>query len=59
LRALQVSRGYQVAGSSSLVNDVLIALSARSVGATVVTSNAKDFTAIREIRPFKLTVVSA
>jgi len=59
LRALQVSRGYQVAGSSSLVNDVLIALSARSVGATVVTSNAKDFTAIREIRPFKLTVVPA
>src|SRR2546422_215444 len=59
LRELQVSRGYQVAGSSSLVNDVLIALSARSVGATVVTSNAKDFTAIREIRPFKLTVVSA
>jgi predicted nucleic acid-binding protein len=59
LRALQASRGHQVAGSSSRVNDVLIALSARSVGATVVTSNAKDFIAIREIRPFKLTVVSA
>jgi predicted nucleic acid-binding protein len=41
------------------VNDVLIALSARSIGATVVTSNARDFAAIREIRPFKLTVVPA
>lgn len=59
LRALQESRGYQVAGSPSLVNDVLIALSARSIGATVVTSNARDFAAIREVRPFKLTVVPA
>ena len=57
LRALQASRGYQVAGSPSLVNDVLIALSARSIGATVVTGNARDFAAIREIRPFRLTVV--
>lgn len=58
LRALQESRGYHVAGSPSLVNDVLIALSARSIAATVVTGNARDFVAIREIRPFKLTVVS-
>lgn len=54
LRALRVSRG----GGSSLVNDVLIALSARSIGATVVTSNARDFAAIRALRPFKLTVVA-
>ena len=46
-------------GSSSLVNDVLIALSARMIGATVVTSNSRDFTAIREVCPFKLTVVPA
>lgn len=59
LRALQASRGFRVAGSPSLVNDVLIALSARSIGATVMTSNARDFAAIREIRPFKLSVVSA
>ena len=59
LRALQQSRGYQVAGSSSLVNDVLIALSARSIGATVVTGNGRDFAAIREIRTFKLSVVPA
>ncbi len=59
LRALQASRGFRVAGSPSLVNDVLIALSARSIGATVMTSNARDFAVIREIRPFKLSVVSA
>jgi len=57
LRALQASRGYRAAGSPSLVHDVLIALSARAIGATVVTGNARDFTAIREIRPFKLIVV--
>ncbi len=57
LRALQARRGRRVPGSPSLVNDVLIALSARSIGATVVTSNARDFLAIREVRPFKLTVV--
>ena len=59
LRALQASRGHRVAGSPSLVNDVLIALSARSIGATVVTSNARDFVAIREVRPFKVAVVPA
>jgi predicted nucleic acid-binding protein len=40
------------------VNDVLIALSARAIGATVVTSNAKGFDAIRAIRSFNLTVVA-
>ena len=59
LRALQESRGYRIGGSPSLVNDVLIALSARSIGAAVVTSNARDFTAIREVRSFELTVVPA
>ena len=59
LRALQESRGSHVAGFHSLVNDVLIALSARMIGATIVTSNARDFTAIRTIRPFKLNVVPA
>jgi predicted nucleic acid-binding protein len=58
LRTLQRS-GYQVAKSGSLVNDVLIALSARSIGATVITANATDFTAIREVRRFMLTVVPA
>lgn len=40
-----------------LVNDALIALSARSIGAAVVTRNEKDFCLIREVRPFHLEVV--
>jgi predicted nucleic acid-binding protein len=58
LRRLK-DRGYKVSGSHSIVNDVLIALSARSIGATVVTSNVGDFLAIRAIRPFKLLLVKA
>ena len=57
LRTLQTSRGHAGTGYPSLVNDVLIALSARSIGASVVTSNARDFAAIGGIRPFKLTIV--
>src|SRR5882672_10785584 len=37
LRRLQARRGFQIAASHSIVNDVLIALSARSIGASVVT----------------------
>lgn len=46
-------------GAPSLVNDVLIALSARALGATVVTSNVRDFAAIRAVRPFALAAVPA
>ena len=58
LRTLQ-PRGYRLASTPSLVNDVLIALSARSIGATVLTTNTRDFEAIRGIRPFKLGIVPA
>lgn len=57
LRRLQESRGYTVATAYGLVNDVLIALSARSIGATVITQNERDFVAIQTIRPFKLALV--
>ena len=57
LRALQASRGSVATSYHSLVNDVLIALSARATGASVVTSNARDFAAICRVRPFKLTIV--
>jgi predicted nucleic acid-binding protein len=39
---------------ASFVHDVLIALSARSIGASVVTRNVEDFAAIRELRPFEI-----
>ena len=56
LRRLQTEMSYDVSGAYSLSNDVLIALSARSIGATVVTQNQADFEAIRTLRPFKLAV---
>jgi hypothetical protein len=56
LRSLQ-ERGFRVEASHSIVNDVLIALSARSIGATVVSQNERDFRAIQAVRPFELRVV--
>lgn len=51
-------RGREVR-RASMVNDVLIALTARAMGATVVTANALDFQAIREFRRFSLQVIEA
>jgi predicted nucleic acid-binding protein len=56
LRRLQ-QRGFHLEASHSIVNDVLIALSARSIGATVVSQNERDFRAIQAVRPFELRVV--
>ena len=58
LSRLQAARGYDRAGAAALVNDVLIALSARSIGATVITQNASDFRVIQTVRPFQLEIVS-
>ena len=57
LRQLQESLGYTMASAYGLANDVLIALSARSIGAVVITQNERDFAAIQRIRPFKLAIV--
>ena len=54
-----VGEGLQPGKSHSIVNDVLIALSARASGAVVVTQNERDFRAIQAIRPFRLEVVPA
>ncbi len=59
LRRLQSERGYNLRRSHSIANDVLIALSARSIGATVATQNARDFQAIQTIRSFGLQLISA
>ena len=57
-RAGSTLRKLKLAGrevrSASFVNDVLIALHARALGATVVTANIADFAAIREVEPFSL-----
>lgn len=56
LRRLRTEMSYNVSGAYSLCNDVLIAVSARSIGATVITQNQADFEAIRTLRSFKLAV---
>lgn len=43
----------------SLLNDVLIALGARRVGAEVVTHNGRDFRLIQRHVPFSLRVLKA
>lgn len=58
LRKLQTAHGYRLRQAHSLAHDVLIALSARAVGGTVVTQNSRDFLAIQSIRPFKLSLIS-
>ena len=57
LRRLQARRGFHLATSHSIVNDVLIALSARSIGATVVTQNEGHYRAIQAVSPFQLVVI--
>jgi predicted nucleic acid-binding protein len=55
-RAGAVLRKLKFAGrnvrDASLWGDVLIALTARSIGATVVTSNVADFAAIQRFETF-------
>jgi hypothetical protein len=41
-----------------LVNDCLLVLSARSLGATLYTRNRDDFTLFQNIRSFSLVVIS-
>ena len=44
---------------ASLVNDLLIALTARQIGAIVYTRDFEDFEAIRRVRDFSLQAVPA
>jgi predicted nucleic acid-binding protein len=41
-----------------LVNDCLLALSALAIGATLYTSNRRDFLLLRQIRSFSLVIVN-
>jgi predicted nucleic acid-binding protein len=56
LRALR-SAGQEIR-RASLVSDLLIALTARQMGATVYTNDTADFEAIRRIRDFSLRALS-
>jgi predicted nucleic acid-binding protein len=56
LSKIQLDRGFEPAKLRDLHFDVLIALTARTCGARVITSNRADFELIRECRDFKLEV---
>ena len=57
LSELQRVKGYNIKKSSSITNDCLIAVSARSIGAVLYTQNRKDFQAIRDVFDFKFSFV--
>jgi predicted nucleic acid-binding protein len=57
LSLLRIKRKDLMNKVSTLINDTLIALSARSIGATVYTSNVADFHIIRELSKFSLVVI--
>ena len=57
LAKLQEREGYDLKKTASITNDVLIALSARQIGATVVTQNRRDFEAIRRCKHFDLLIM--
>lgn len=48
------AKGYDVHKTREIHFDVLIAMTARKIGAYLITSNADDFTAIREVMNFNL-----
>jgi predicted nucleic acid-binding protein len=56
LARMKSDSGFQVSKLRDLHFDVLIALTARSHGACLITTNRADFELIREYRDFKLEV---
>ncbi|OGW07079.1 MAG: hypothetical protein A2889_05245 [Nitrospinae bacterium RIFCSPLOWO2_01_FULL_39_10] len=46
--------GFEDRFLSKVTNDVLIALSARQIGAVLVTNNVKDFSKVKEFVDFKI-----
>ncbi len=53
LRELVRTEGQTPASARSLANDVLLALSCREAGVTLVTENLRDFQRIRRLVPFE------
>lgn len=56
LQQLGLRHGFEATGLARLSHDVLIALTARKIGAVVFTLNRRDFERIRELRYFQLRV---
>lgn len=57
LSKLRVQQPHLKSKLPRLINDTLIAMSAKSIGATVVTLNSSDFEAIHSIRNFSYLTI--
>jgi len=57
LRTLQARHKINLRHRIRLANDCLIALSARQVGATLLTRNVRDYQLIRQVTPFAFIAV--
>jgi predicted nucleic acid-binding protein len=57
LRSLQTCHRVNLRRRIRLANDCLIALSARQIGATLLTRNARDYQLIHQAAPFSFIVV--
>ena len=57
LLLLQRSFHYELKKRFRIINDVLIALTCRQVGATLISRNVKDFKTIQRIVPFQLIAI--
>lgn len=57
LQRLQWQSGRTGKKAAGFSHDVLIALSARQIGATVLTANGRDFERIHALSPFRLQIV--
>ena len=51
---IATAKGYEIHKTRELHFDVLIALTARRIGAYLITTNIADFTSIRDLLDFKL-----
>ena len=56
LQRFRIRYGFEARGLARLSHDILIALTARKIGAIVFTQNRGDFERIREIRDFQLEI---
>jgi predicted nucleic acid-binding protein len=57
LSKLRITKPHFKSKLQQLINDTLIAMSARSIGAIVVTLNSSDFEAIKSVRNFSYITV--
>ena len=56
LQQFGARHGFEEIGLARLTHDILIAMTARKIGATVFTRNGRDFERIRSLQSFQLQV---